>query len=281
MAHPVPRTSVAELAERYDALLFDAYGVLVHADGPLPGAPETIAELNRTGKPYCLVTNDASTSPDSAAARYRRFGLALDGDRIVSSGLLLTAYFEQHGLRGARCAVLGPADSRRYVERAGGEPVAAGEAFEVLVIGDETGYPFLETVDTALSSLFRRIDRGEPVHLVLPNPDLIFPAGADGFGFAAGAVALMFEAALARRYPQRPELRFVRLGKPEPHLYEQAMRSLGTRNAVMVGDQLETDIAGARSAGIDSALIATGVSGMDLGSVDPALRPTFWMPSLL
>jgi ribonucleotide monophosphatase NagD (HAD superfamily) len=116
---------------------------------------------------------------------------------------------------------------------------------------------------------------------VLPNPDLIFPAGADGFGFAAGAVALMFEAALARRYPQRPELRFVRLGKPEPHLYEQAMRSLGTRNAVMVGDQLETDIAGARSAGIDSALIATGVSGMDLGSVDPALRPTFWMPSLL
>lgn len=277
----VPRTSIGELATRYDALLFDAYGVLVHADGPMPGAPEVIAELNRSGKPYCLVTNDASSLPESAAVRYRRFGLALDASRIVSSGLLLTGYFEQQRLSGARCAVLGPRDSKHYVERAGGEVVEADEDFEVLVIGDETGYPFLQTVDAALSSLFRRIDRGEPVQLVLPNPDLIFPAGGDGFGIAAGSVALIFEAALARRYPQRPDLRFARLGKPEPHLYEQAMRELGTRKAVMIGDQLETDIAGASAAGIDSALIATGVSNADLGAVDAAKRPTYWMPSLL
>jgi HAD superfamily hydrolase (TIGR01450 family) len=281
MANPVPRTSIAGLVSRYDALLFDAYGVLVHADGPLPGAPETIAALNGAGKPYCVVTNDASTLPENAAARYRRFGLALDADRIITSGSLLEDFFALHRLRGARCAVLGPQDSRRYVERAGGEVVAADEAFDVLVIGDETGFPFLETVDAALSSLFRRIDRGEPVRLVLPNPDLTFPAGAEGFGIAAGSVALMFEAALARRYPQRDDLRFARLGKPLPHLYEHAMRFLGTRNAVMIGDQLETDIAGAHAAGIASALIGTGVSNVDLAAVDPALRPAHWLPSLL
>lgn len=281
MKNPVPRTSIAELSARYDALLFDAYGVLVHAEGALPGAAKLIDELNRGNKPYCLVTNDASTLPESAAERYRRFGLSLDADRIVSSGGLLDGFFEQQGLRGARCAVLGPRDSARFVERAGGEVVGASEAFEVLVVGDETGFPFLETVDAALSSLFRRIDRGEQVHLVLPNPDLIFPAGENGFGFAAGSLALMFEAALARRYPQRGDLRFSRLGKPEPHLYRQAMRVLGTNNAVMIGDQLETDIAGAHAAEIDSVLIATGVSSTDLAAIDPAQRPTHWMPSLL
>lgn len=281
MRGPVPRTSIAELAARYDALLFDAYGVLVHADGPLPGAAQVIDELNRSNKFYCLVTNDASTLPESAAARYRQFGLTLDADRVVSSGGLLSGFFKQQGLHGARCAVLGPRDSAHYVERAGGEVVAATEDFEVLVVGDETGFPFLETVDAALSSLFRRIDRGEAVHLILPNPDLIFPTDEHGFGFAAGSVALMFEAALARRYPQRGDLRFSRLGKPEPHLYLQAMRALGVRNAVMIGDQLETDIAGAHAAGIDSVLIATGVSSIDLAAIDPAYRPTHWMPSLL
>ncbi len=280
MAAGVPRTSVDALLERYDALLFDAYGVLVHAGGPMPGAAETLGALERAGKAFRLVTNDASALPRTAAARYRRYGLPLRPEHILSSGQLLKHWFAQHRLQGARCAVLGPQDSVRYVEQAGGVVVDVDEAFDALVIGDESGYPFLQTVDTALSTLFRSLDRGETVHLLLPNPDLIFPVGTDGFGFAAGSVALMFEAALARRYPDAG-LRFLRLGKPEPHLYEHAIAELGTRNLAMIGDQLETDIAGARAAGIDSVLLATGVSPADLTKVDPALRPTFWMPSLL
>ena len=281
MASAVPRTSIRDLAERYDALLFDAYGVLVHADGPMPGADAVIAGLNRSGKPYRLITNDASTLPKTAAARYRRYGLQLDAEHIVSSGLLLEDWFREHGLQGKRCAVLGPRDSMRYVERAGGEVVRADQAFDVLMIGDESGYAFLDTVDSTLSTLFRLLDRGARVHLVLPNPDLIFPVGADGFGFAAGSIALMFEAALARRYPQRSDLRFARLGKPQPNLYQRALRELGTQNAVMIGDQLETDIAGAHAAGIDSALITTGVSSANLSNIDPALRPNYWLQSLL
>jgi ribonucleotide monophosphatase NagD (HAD superfamily) len=49
----------------------------------------------------------------------------------------------------------------------------------------------------------------------------------------------------------------------------------------MIGDQIQTDIAGARAAGIDSVLIATGVSDADFQAVDPALLPTWWMRSLL
>jgi glycerol-1-phosphatase len=273
-------TSIDQLIERYDALLFDAYGVLVHVSGPMPGAPELVARLNHIDKPYCIVTNDASRLPDKAATRYRRYGLAVDAGNIITSGALLPEYFAKHGLRGSRCVVLGPADSRRYVELAGGEVVPADAAFDVLVIGDESGFPFLETVDTALTTLFKLLDAGRTVHLVLPNPDLIYPSGVDSFGIAAGGVAMLFEAALHRRYRDRPGLEFARLGKPYPHLYEAAMARCDTRDVVMIGDQLETDIAGANGCGIDSALITTGVSVDDMASLPEALRPTWRIGSL-
>lgn len=272
--------SIDALIERYDALLFDAYGVLVHASGAMPGAQDTIAKLNEAAKPYAVLTNDASKLPERAARRYQGFGLDIPADRILASGLLLSDYFRQHDLQGANCIVLGTADSKRFVERAGGTVVPAGEAFDVLVVGDENGYEFIETVDAALSALFRAIDRGDSVRLVLPNPDLIFPHGENRFGIAAGSIALMFEAALQRRYPLRSDLHFDRLGKPQPKLYESAMGRFGTRNAVMIGDQLETDIAGAASCDIDSTLIATGIAIVDDLTEATSVRPTYWMPSL-
>jgi HAD superfamily hydrolase (TIGR01450 family) len=274
----IPSTTIEALIARYDVLLFDAYGVLVHAAGAMRGAPALIRRLNDMGKAYCVVTNDASKLPSTAAARYARFGLAVPADRIVTSGELLQGYFAEHRLTGAACAVLGTRDSVRYVELAGGRLVAPDADFDVLVIGDETGYPFLEAVDQALTALFHRLDAGRPVHLLLPNPDLIYPRGARSFGITAGSIALMLEAALQRRFgAQAP--RFVRLGKPAAHLYEAAIaRSAGGR-AVMIGDQLETDIAGAVAAGIDSALVTTGVSAApdDLPS---ELRPTWQLASV-
>jgi HAD superfamily hydrolase (TIGR01450 family) len=274
----VAEISLAALIERYDGILFDAYGVLVHDRGAMPGAREALQALRRSGKPFFLVTNDASTLPQSAAARYRRFGLPVQAEQVISSGLLLKPYFEQHGLKRPRCAVLGPADSERYAQLAGGRLVPVEADFDALVIGDESGYPFLRTVDAALSSLIRQLDQGGRVRLVVPNPDLIYPS-AGGFAVAAGSIALLFEAALARRYPQREDLRFARLGKPGPQLYDEAIRRAGSRNVVMIGDQLETDIAGARAAGIDSVLLLTGVTPAgETAASGP--RPTYRMRSL-
>jgi len=277
----IPRVSIDELSERYDAILFDAYGVLVHSEGALPGASDTIATLNNTQKPYAIITNDASKLPGTAAERYRGFGLEIPPERILSSGMLLRDYFQRHALQGAACTVLGTTGSRHFVEQAGGKIVSADGTFDVLVIGDENGYPFVETVDSALSSLFRAVDKGRTVRLVVPNPDLIFPHGHGGFGIAAGSVAIIFEAALRRRYPERDDLVFDRLGKPQTDLYASAIEMLGSRNAVMIGDQLETDIAGAVASGIDSVLIATGVAHMEKSVPVSGIRPTYWMPSLL
>lgn len=276
----IPHTTIDALLDAYEALLFDAYGVLVHADGPLPGAADVIARLNRDGRRYFVVTNDASKRPSTAAERFQRFGLPIDASHILTSGMLLTGHFAAHGLAGARCAVLGPADSVRYVEDAGGVVVAPGAEFDVLVIGDESGFPFVDWADAALSSLLASIDAGREVHLVVPNPDLIYPSGG-GFGFAAGTIANMFEGALQLRYPARADLRFARLGKPNTPIFEDAVQRAGTTSVVMIGDQLETDIKGARAAGLDAVWIETGVTSAIPEDTPGHLRPTWRLASLL
>ena len=129
------------------------------------------------------------------------------------------------------------------------------DEFATLVGCEEDGFPFLEGLARTLSALYARLDRGDPAHLILPNPDLVFLKSAGEFGIASGSMALMFEAALALRYPERADLQFLRLGKPYAAIFDEALRRSGTRDMVMIGDQLATDIRGAREFGLDAALV--------------------------
>jgi HAD superfamily hydrolase (TIGR01459 family) len=274
-------TTARELIDAYDTILLDAYGVLVDAGGALPGAGELIEAVRAAGRRVFIVTNDASRLPETVAARFGRFGIPVAADEVVTSGALIAPYFAEAGLVGARCSVLGTDDSLAYVRDAGGEVVAlSGEAdIDVLVVCDDAGFPFLEGIEAALSALYRRIDRGGAVTLVLPNPDLVYPKSGGEFGFTAGAVALLLEAGLRRRFGARAP-GFVALGKPHPPMFEEARRRAGSGRLVMVGDQLETDIAGARAAGIDAALLHAGVSVWRDGETPAALAPTYLLRSL-
>ncbi len=276
----IPQITFPKLADRYSVILFDAYGVLAGSNFVAPEAPAAVQLLNRLRKPYFVLTNDASALPETRAASYKSMGLPIDPSRIITSGSLLSGYFAQNDLPGSRCVVLGPPDSARYVESAGGRVVPYPDDFDTLIVGDQSGFPFLEAADTVLSALFHKIDAGQSPRLVLPNPDLIYPEG-DGFGFASGAVAQMFESALALRYPNRPDLRFTRLGKPHPAIFEEALRRGGTMDMVMIGDQIETDIKGANDFGIASALISAGISSAyDASRLPQAERPDYHIRSL-
>lgn len=281
MNHHVPPKTItaAELIDRYDALLLDALGVLVDGSGPLPGAVEFIEALNAQGKTYFVLTNSASQLPETKAAAFRAKGLPIADGRIIASGMLLAPYFRDHGLAGSRTVVLGPADAVSFVEQAGGEPLApeSAEDAEVVVIADQKGFPLLEGLDNTLGIILRRLDRGEPLHLLLCNPDIIYPKGEASYGFTAGALAKMFEGILAERYPER-EVRFTPLGKPHHPIFEEAIRRAGTGNVVMVGDQLATDVLGANRCGIDSALVETGLYRSASTSSGPV--PTWLLRSL-
>ena len=184
--------------------------------------------------------------------------------------------FAEHQLAGATCLVLGTDDSRTIVQQAGGEviPITDDAAADVVIVCDEDGFPFLHGSNATLTLLFRVIDGGRCPTLILPNPDLIYPRATDRYGVASGAIALMLEAALAERYgPDAPT--FVPLGKPHSRIFTEAKRRASTREMIMIGDQLATDIAGANNFGIDSALIGTG-----LATAVTNVEPTYLLPSL-
>ena len=276
----LPEITIETLIDRYEVLLLDAYGVLVHSSGTLAGAVELITRLNRAKKPFYILTNDASRLPATTATQFQNMGLAIEADRIITSGALLKDYFTKNCLTDSRCVVLGPEDSSRYVELAGGEVVPPEESFEVLVIGDESGFPFIETMDIVLTGLIHKLDNGENVHLVLPNPDLIYPKSDQGFGITGGGIALILEAALHQRYPGRRDLQFDRLGKPHAAIFKEALRRSGTRNMVMIGDQIATDIRGAHAFGLDSVLVGSGITNRETITADDHLLPTYAMQSI-
>ena len=276
---PVPRVTLDDLIDRYSVILFDAYGVLAGSKSVVPGAPEAIDRLNDLSKPYYVLTNDASALPETTATRYARMGLSIDVDRIITSGSLLTRHFQESGLTGSRCVVLGTDDSVSYVDAAGGDVVSYVQEFDTLVLADQSWPHFLETANGVLTALFNKIDEGRGVSLILPNPDLIYPDG-DGFGFASGTAAMMFESALTLRYPGRSDLRFTRLGKPHAAMFGEALRRSGTMDMVMIGDTPETDIRGANAFGIASVLVETGTATVDVSLLPKHDSPDCRMRSL-
>lgn len=270
-------TDIDYLLARYELILLDAYGVLLDKQGALPGAQALIQRLNREERPYYLLTNSASRLPETFSAELHAIGLPIPEQRIITSGRLLGHHFAEHGLLGKPCAVLGPDNSAEYVRRAGGVVVSWHEDAEVVVLADQAGFPLLEGLNGIVNLILRRLDEETPLELLLCNPDLIYPVASQQVGITAGALALMIEGILAERYPEK-RYRFHRLGKPHRPIFDYALQGYRDARAIMIGDQLVTDILGAKRCGIDAALVMSGLARRD---DNPQATPDFRLMNLV
>lgn len=273
------QTTAAALMDRHRLFLLDAYGVLVTSQGALPGAREFLAELASRGIPYFVVTNDASRLPETAAAFYKQCGLPIPVERVLTAGLAIGEAFRRDGLTAPRCLVLGTPDTHAYVRNAGGVLVEPHEdaKYEALVIGDDSGFDPWTMLETVLTSLHRMILDGHRPRLLLANSDLLFPRGPRAFGFTSGSLGRLLELGLEQIHPSLG-LKFEVLGKPENLMFEMALSRAGVpaSQAVMIGDQLHTDVRGANRAGIASAVVLTGLTRQPFPQdLHPENKPTY------
>ncbi|MBK1650019.1 hypothetical protein CKO36_15800 [Rhabdochromatium marinum] len=145
--------------------------------------------------------------------------------------MLLAPYFAREGLQGARVLLLGPDSASGYVTRAGGhdwtnhrvDDWANDDQIEVLVIADQRAVRWPKDLNRALNLIIRRQNAGRSLHLLLCNPDLIFPSAPGRYSLTAGAMAVMLESVFAIQYPERP-LALQRLGKPSRPIFDEAPR---------------------------------------------------------
>lgn len=234
------------LAARYDCLLFDLDGVLYRGDDAVPTAPETMAGLRAARRRVVFLTNNSSRTPEQVAAKLEGLGIAADPGEVVTSALATAELLASRG--GGTAFVIGQDGVRAALADAGlhvvdGEP----DSVDHVVIGfdGEATYAKLKTAGLL-------VQRG--AHLIATNPDGSYPAG-DGLWPGAGALL----AVVTTTTGARAEV----VGKPFAPLFESARARAGGGRPLVIGDRLDTDVAGAARLGWDSMLVLSGVSRED------------------
>ncbi|MCP5087430.1 MAG: HAD hydrolase-like protein [Rhodobacteraceae bacterium] len=235
------------IADQFDAVLLDAFGVLNIGETVLPGAPERIAALRRLGKNVRVLTNAASVPPIELLKKYNCLGFNFTLEEVISSRQVLLAKADK--MQGVHWGVILPEGSDMSD--------LGGLSFECLK-GDEQayrsvdGFLFLGSAGwrDAQQSLFCAEVKRKPRPVWIGNPDIVAPREY-GFTIEPG----FFAHGLADSTGIIPEF----FGKPFGNAFEMALRSLpgqpDLNRVLMVGDSLHTDVLGGNAAGVRTALL--------------------------
>jgi glycerol-1-phosphatase len=258
-----PRAGASgELAviDGYDAALLDLDGVVYLGPIAVDGAPEAIARLYDRGVKIGFVTNNAARPPAAVADHLRELGIpARESDVVTAAQAGAHLLATRFGPR-AKILVVGGDGILAALAEHNLTPVRSVEDEPVAVI---QGWAFDLTWEQ-LNEAAIAIHRG--AHWVATNTDLTRPTDrglVPGNGAAVAAVAMAVDA--------RPEV----AGKPYRPLLDETIERLGASRPIFVGDRLDTDVAGAQAAGLDSMLVLSGSHrGRDLLAAPPESRPT-------
>jgi glycerol 3-phosphatase-2 len=235
------------IADRYDLILLDLDGVVYRGASPVPSAAVALQALRGRGARILFVTNNSSRTAEDVSQRLRRMGIAASADEVLTSAQATASMLAREGLSGASAFVIGERGVRDALAGAGVTVVEdPSRTTDLVVVGWDRSVDYSKL---RMASLL--LQRG--ARLIATNADASYPA-PDGLWPGAGAIL----AAITTATGVTPTI----VGKPHRPLFEAAVDATGAGHPLMVGDRLDTDIAGARSMGWDSLLVLTGASTM-------------------
>ena len=240
---------------QYAAYILDLDGVVYIGPDAVPHAIAALnAEADR-GVRLAAATNNANRPAPEVARHLQELGLDINGDSVVTSAQAGAHYLRSRFAAGTEVLAVGGPGVAEALEAQGLVPLRAdvdlrvGDAAARRVSAVMQGYgPGVAWPD--LAAAHWAIGRG--ALWVATNLDSTVPTP---YGRAPGNGALV----QAIRHASGVEP--VVVGKPQPQLFETAMTILDTRNVLVIGDRLDTDIDGAAGCGADSLMVFTGVHG--------------------
>jgi HAD superfamily hydrolase (TIGR01459 family) len=264
----VPLPGLRALASRYDAFLVDLHGVVHDGTRPFDGVVAALRELSAAERRVIFLTN-SSRSGALVAESLASMGIGTDlYDAVISSGDVTRDALIAHDPRlfehlpeRPRCFHVGNPAFVPWLFELGLLFVDdLAEADLVVATGTAKDDAALARIRAQLAPA---VARGLP--LLCTNPDRIIPTAA-GITLGPGAIAFAYEELGGRT---------LLYGKPHAPMYAAARRALdgraGDARTVAVGDLLDTDVRGARAAGIASVLVtATGGHAGTLGAAPSA-----------
>ncbi|WP_435772046.1 HAD-IIA family hydrolase [Nocardioides sp. SYSU DS0651] len=262
------RTSTEPLADAYDLVMLDLDGVVYVGPDAVVGAAEHVAAARGRGSRVAFITNNASRPPAAVADHLTALGVPADVADVVTSAQAAARMVAERFGAGARVVCLGGPGLHEALTEAGVVPVGVDDdAHDAVAVASGYG-PDLLWRDIMRAAV--RIREGLP--WVASNTDHTIPTP---YGVAPGHGVLV--ETLQRFTGVTPAV----AGKPARPLLDETVRRVGGRRPLMVGDRLDTDIEGARNAGVDSLLVLTGVTGLaELVAAPAGLRPSYLAPDL-
>lgn len=256
--------------EGRELILADLDGVVYRGALAIPRAVEQLNTAARTAR-VGYVTNNASRTDETVAAQLRGFGLDVQASDVVTSPQAAVGLLSRTVAPGARVLVVGGDGLVDELTKAGFEITRSADDDPDAVVQGFAPQVGWEELAEASYALAERPGR-TPLPWIATNTDWTIPRER---GLAPGNGTLV--SAVHTAVQRLPEF----AGKPETPIFEAAFERFGTRNALMIGDRLDTDIKGARAAGIPSLQVLTGVDRpKQLVSASSDMRPDYIVETL-
>lgn len=246
-----------------NAVFLDLDGTLYRGNSPIEDAGQFVQILRKRQIPFLFITNNSTLTPSEVADKLCRLGVKAHTSEVLTSSQGVAAFLSHHP--NATIYAIGERGLKQALVEHGFQLVDEHDAglsvdqVDFVVVGLDRSFTYDKLKRAALY-----IQHG--AKLIGTNPDLRLPTEE---GLIPGSGVICRAVGLAA--PAEP----VFIGKPEPHLFEQAARLLNVQGAGIwaIGDNIETDIAAAQQLGYSSALVLTGYTNEgDIAS--SANRPT-------
>lgn len=226
-------------------ILFDLDGVLYNAEEPIDGAAETVRWAQTKHVAHLFVTNTTSRGREALVEKLSRFGIRAERHQILTPCIAAAEWLKTHNAD--KLALFVNPKTRVEFEGLACVPEGAETGANYVVIGDLGEAWDFHTLNRA----FRLLHSNRNAVLIALGMTRFWHA-EDGIRLDVGP----FAAALERATGRKPII----LGKPSKPFFQAAVDQLGlpASSIIMVGDDIETDIAGGQQAGLKGVLLRTG-----------------------
>jgi len=236
------------LPAHISSLILDMDGVLWKADAPIGNLPTIFNRIHDRGLKVAFATNNGTQTPQQYVERLSRLGVNIEPWQVVTSALGVADLLSRRFPSGGPIFVIGGDGVMTALRDRGFELLSAKDAVsaKAVVMGIDPEINFEKMSEAALL-----VRSGVPFFAT--NPDKTFPTPRGQIPGAGAWIAVIVTATGVEP---------IFAGKPAPYLFELARTRLGTtkEQTLVVGDRLETDIAGGHAAGMPTALVLSGVS---------------------
>jgi 4-nitrophenyl phosphatase len=226
------------------ALILDMDGVLWRQNQPIGDLPTIFNRIKNNHLKVTLATNNASLSIKQYQEKLNKFGVTLSDEEIINSSQVMAHYLDRQYPNGGTLYIVGENGLRETLTK---NNFALGEEHvQAVIVGMDREINYEKLCRATL--LIR-----SGAAFLATNADVTFPT-PQGLVPGVGAILACIETATS----VKPYV----VGKPAPAIYEIAMQRMGVKpeETLVVGDRLETDIAGAQTLGCLTALVLSGVT---------------------